>query len=393
MRFALLAFALLACGPLPSERVSLLRKDKSDIVRRRRMGGPVLAGSGTRLPGDWNAGDYALVNGVPVSLPSDVTHVDIIGSNDTWVGTPTDATDPIVSNVAIGPNDGSDRWIDETPDAVFLGRTFPADGTVDEILNVPITLGVNRQVLLVHTVPGLEIPGPGDPTKRIAISALYYGHHAVNTQTVNPLPAWDAVSNNLRAWVRLRYHTSKRRIIILGDSPSNGTNACTIEQTWPYLLALNHDIAVDPFCGGSLTLGGWGADVNQMLWNEPNWAGADVLIAATKVGDATLAQRTADFTATVAHAKALGARRIYATLGPHYEYLEVADNILIEWNATLADEWQARGLAAPPADLAAVLDAEGDPYNLNGDYSPDNRHYNAAGQLVALAPIEEMLGL
>lgn len=330
-------------------------------------------------------GSSQRVHGFPLTLPSDVTKVDILIGNTTGDGGADDLTG---INIAIGPHNGSGGYVggSSAADAVYLSQAVPGNGFLT-IPDVPVTLGTDRQVLLSHSIPaGVTVAYVGN----------VYGFIANGTETVDPLPSMIGPISTTWFWAALRYRTSKRKVIVLGDYNIMGAPAAAWNpQTWPRLLEGANDWGMDTQCSSGFHLSRM-ADPGTypLMLSTVQWAGADVILAVG-IGDLTsgnsLTQVQGWYADVIAQAVAGGVGRIF---GNTYAPAAAADNSLrAAFNADLVANWASYGLHQAPTDLDALLRNPSDHSQLDPAYdSGDGSNWNSAAHSAAAAAWTTDLG-
>jgi hypothetical protein len=168
----------------------------------------------TPFPNTVNAnGPTPTVYVAPIYIPSDVTQFTLHMAN-TWNQGATGDSALTGVNIAIYRSDGTGLPTG-SPLSEWDNQTIPSDGT-DWIAPGPTTAtrGTDGKVVLVHSAPA---------TTSVAYTlSCNHGTYTANTSTVNPVPSPTGGDPNPICLMHYEFVTSRRRIVVLGDSISIG---------------------------------------------------------------------------------------------------------------------------------------------------------------------------
>lgn len=329
------------------------------------------------IPNSIGSGLPAFVSYKNFLVPADVVLVDIAISNRDFVANAGQLTG---INIAIGPHDGAGGFVGGVAAAVYLNQTIPASGFL-VIPNVLCAPGPGNEILLCHSVP-----------VSVNVSELApcaYGWITTGTTTVDPLPSPAGAANASYLWAQIRYKTSGRQLLAIGDSLFCGYGYTDFMSTWPHLLAANNPTwGIDIEGRNGCTLAEWADPAGHpFLFDTPGFSNVDLLICLSinDTPNGAAAMKTS-LLAIIALGVARGVRRIYAqTIAPGDT--GVYNNAArVTYNADILANWASYGLHAAPADVDLALRDPSAHQNLNPPYvGGDATHYNPAGHIVACA--------
>lgn len=376
-RFALIAIALFAaaCGG-----------DGCTVVGGKvTCGGVCGIGSTGAFRGAFPIAYTTATNGAtptvytrPFYVPSDVAAVVPLARN-AYGGGPVGSS--FSSNLALYKSDGTGAPTG-TALQTWAAQTIPGDGTDWSGGSVSITRGTDGKIVFLESLPANQLTA-------IAVTTLTHGTYSANTATVSPPPAPTASDPSPIGWIHFDYNTTKRRIIVIGDSISAGVNSSTgFEISFPYQLMVLRDYAVAQLSLPGSQLVQWQAyaSTSAAWWADGRWFGADVWIQVG-VNDITGNIPSALegwFTTIVQRLRAIGAHRIYAnTIAPNNATNESTRTAYNAW--LRANSLNLDGIA----DFAAAQSTGGLADNSTGAAlystfdSGDHLHWSDAGQTQA----------
>jgi hypothetical protein len=371
--FAVALAAALSCGSVVGGSVTI--------------GGSVIVGSTNAFRGAWPIPFQTEVNGAtptvytrPFYLPSDVTSITPLIRNAYSAG---GVGNSFLSNVALYKSDGTGAPTG-TAFMVWAAVTIPGDSTDWNGGSVSITRGADGKIVELESLPA-------GTTVSSSVTPLVHGTYSSNTSTVNPPPAPNAADPTPITWHHFDYQTSKRRIIVIGDSICAGAVSATgFEISFPYQVMVSKDYALAQLCLPGSALSQWAAftTTSAAWWADGRFAGADGWLQAgvNDIGGGSPSTMEANATTIVNHLRALGINKIYAnTIAPTnganeatrtaYNTWLLANSLNLTAVADFAKAQNVGGLA-DNADLTKLFAA----YN-----SGDNLHWTDAGHTQAAA--------
>lgn len=169
---------------------------------------------------------------IPFPFPSDAQDLVLSGTNRTYTATIADVT----SSIVVYTSDGTGN--PQLPSLLDFTLNLPGLGNFNaQSLGNP-TRGVDNKLVFLYSWP--------DPTYGFA-SNCDLGNYTESTLIVDPPPAITGPNPNPNFWFTFEYKTSKRKIVVLGDSIAGGytTNSSVgfLSSSWN-LLQAQEDFAV-----------------------------------------------------------------------------------------------------------------------------------------------------
>jgi len=315
----------------------------------------------------------------PLYVPSDVTSVNVRIANRTNSAGVASFT----SNIALYTSDGTGQPTGSAL-AVFNGVTIPGDGTVLSVGPFPVTRGSDGKVVALWSVP--------QSTSLATMNNDQYGYYVTGTNNVSTNPGGWGVNSGATACVHLELITSKRLLVMIGDSISVGYSAGAgvgFEKTAGNLIAAHKDWALD--VEGIVQIGSLGSFANfagnPFFWDEEKWSSnPDLLInlGTNDIPGQSLSTMQANLATIISHFQSLSSGRIYAsTVPPQLAYAD-AGNVRTGYNSWLLANYAGQGITAV-RDRAAKQNVGGLADNTTGTTlfasydTGDGTHINIAG--------------
>src|SRR6266536_2818018 len=146
------------------------------------------------------------------------------------------AVGTITSNVALNSSDGAGGAGPNLQ--TWLGATIPGNSDWNGgSVNIMPRAADKKIVLLQSLAPAATVA--------CSVTPLVHGTYSAGTSTVNPAPAPSAADPTPISWVNFDYQTNRPRWVFMTDSIPCGVNGVIgFEASFPYLLAVNKDYAV-----------------------------------------------------------------------------------------------------------------------------------------------------
>lgn len=381
----ILAAALLACASPPSAATT--------ISGKVTVGGVVWVGSAQPFRASFPIAYTTEVNGAsatvytrPLYVPSDVTAVTPYIRNAYSAG---GVGSTFSSNVALYRSDGTGAATGSAL-GTWLAQTIPGDGSDWTGTSTSITRGTDGKIVELESLPAAA-------TTSCSVTPQVHGTYSASTSTVSPPPAPTASDPTPITWNHFDFATTKRRIIVIGDSICAGVNSTTgVEISAWYQLGPVKDYAVSLLCLPGSALGQWAAytTTSATWWADGRFLGVDVWIQAG-VNDVTGSIPSAmetSMTTIVVRLRQLGVNRIYGqTIAPNNATNETtrtgfntwmrANSLGLTGVADMAAAWASGGVA--DGSNAAALDSRAD--------SGDHLHWSDAGQNHVAALVQSIV--
>jgi lysophospholipase L1-like esterase len=167
----------------------------------------------------------------PMILPRDVGAFTLRGANRTYAaGAGASVTVDFANYSSDGAGSPTGTLLTS-----LLSKTLPGDGTVATIGQMRAAPGSDKRTVLQFNFP--------NPTFSHIFPTLTFGQYAESTSDVTTIPTFTGTNPDPVYWLWLEYLTSKRRIVVIGDSISAGY-ACGWDNAAWNQLAASKDIAV-----------------------------------------------------------------------------------------------------------------------------------------------------
>lgn len=321
---------------------------------------------------------------VPFRTPSDVSSLtNLRGANRLWNGGTGSA---VTIDAALYASDGTGIATGSATSSVS-SVSLPGNGTMATLgSSMSITRGTDGRSVLVHSFP--------DPVYANSIGNDN-GNYTTGTLTVNPAPAITGANPSPVFWFNYGYTTSKRRIVVIGDSIAGGYSPDSSvgwdNAAWNRLMQ-SQDWAVDVQSVVQYgSLANYAAFATYpALWDQiddilTNAYALIVQLGTNDLNYLNLSTMQTSLQAIIAHGVAQGVSKILTwTIPPQTGYSDPS-NIRGQYNTWLRANRVSLGLYAI-YDAAAAQSAGGIADNSTqtsiyaGYATVDNTHPSIAGQ-------------
>jgi len=225
---------------------------------------------------------FQQLNGRTFPVPSDVSRVRVRINNGIW-NTASQNTGAATINVGVCPSNGSYACAGGAFSGTTTGLSLPG-ADIDVVAPststwYTVSQGTDKNVLVIF---GMDTASNGSFKESFGGFSVW-GKYLSGTATLNASPTWTGTDPTPELWVSLEYETSKRRIVVIGDSISKGNSSSTppgFDAAWPNVVARDKDygVTVIGIAGASFsTYLTYNSGPN--IYTQPIFTGADCIVA------------------------------------------------------------------------------------------------------------------
>lgn len=324
-------------------------------------------------------------------IPSDVAVLTARIGNRADFG-PVGGGVDISSNIAIYKSNGSGLTTGN-PLSKWLAQTISGTGA-DWVAPTPTTVqrGTDGKIVMLMSLDALAVATDN--------GQLNYGGYSAGTAVVDPAPAITGVDPNPICLLHYDFITSRKRVVVFGDSISVGVLAATgFEISCFYQLGPNKDYAVEQvgLPGGTLNQFSQFNGAYSNLWTDILFnpgVEAWIQLGVNDILGGSTAMINA-FTTIVNHLNALGVAKIFAnTIPAQASYADPGQTIRNTYNAFVrANSLGLTGIGDfDTKQNVGGLNDNVDPTMLYAPFSADGTHWTDAGQNQAYTIVAATIG-
>ncbi len=288
----------------------------------------------------------------------------------------------VTVDVAIGTSGATFPYSFSGTPTQYTGQTIPGGGAEYVSAWTAVTRGSDGKIAVSYAIPS------GSAVRYEGLSSAVMTYWNTGVRQIYPLPALSAADYSIMT-VHVEYNTNNNRVLVFGDSLSEGYRITKKEDNYVEFLKTTYHYAADRGGSQGSKLQDWANPAKPWFTDLQLYPGTSLIIelGGNDTVGRTAGQMETDFATIVSNARALGVTNVIA--------MTVAPGALFTCATSQTfNTWLKAGVSGVDhvLDIVPVLRSVADPCVLHASYdSGDGTHWSSAGHAAVSSALAAVL--